>query len=751
MPKLPTSTKLTWLSIVLLMSLAACQKEKLTVRDVPFDELTASYYVLDERTIEIPADQVNSLILSRKEDAIELSDDPIFADLTEGSIIVTELGTPHQDVILRKVLEINRNGQQVSVRTEPARIIEAFSEFYFNSQFEDIYSFKTGGTSLSTVESETSTQMFQAFNEEESSLITIWPIYEFDGQVSFEAIHPHTAYKYFFCNNDDVCFKNIDKTDVSPMNGYYDVVDQAFNNNLIDSLASNGFYTITYSNFGLKRIGLAMGTKKEGGGSIVFDEGSSVEVLEGLIRSSLKQESTEDPKDVLNLKYISTPATFWGLFTVTLAMTPVLDFTLNAAVFQSIDLTFPNRVNIVMGHINWNSSFPSAQVDFRVTRNGKSESLSHLTENGTVNATAAVEGEMQAKMGLGVGAAISAGEANNTGVSIGALLEVAMYFKIFGGFGARFSDVLNQQTGGNIETSGRLCMDAGLAYDAYLFTDANLGPYVGNFFDYKLRLPKERFGIKNFSIYSGIDIYQDGVGVCYGFNGCDSIKIDILNFGLDDEDRLGLELKIDNPALSNNNFRLKLKTSQGDFIIGTTYNYGEYYSTIITQGRDAILNEILDGKLKGEIEDINNNCSMPFNSDHYGFLVSCTDPPYENNEHDLGITQSDLVGNEITYFERNDAVAHCTEKQSKLIDEEALKNLLQDRPCVNPTGFLIENIDGTSKSNSNKAYVWIEQKENGDQIMAIEFDLKPGQGLTKSFTTEAASSSVKAMAVCVDN
>jgi len=750
MNQLATSTKFIWLSIILLICIMACQKEKLTVRDVPFEDLTASFYVLAEQTVEIPMDLVNSLILSRKEDALVLSDDPIFADLAVGSVVITELGTPHADVILRKVIGIDRSGQQISLITEPAGIVDAYSEYYFNSEFEDVYSFKTGGTNLSGAGGGASSQLFKAFNEAPGSLFEVSPIFEFDGEVSFEAIHPHTAYKYFFCNNDNQCFNNIDKTDVMPMNGYYDVVDQAFNNTLSDDLARNGLYTIKFANFGLKALGLSLGTKKDGGGSLAFDDGSSVDVLEGLIRSSLKQQSTADPQDVLNLKYISTPATFWGLFTITLAMTPVLDFSLRAAAYKSLELTFPNRVDIVMGHINWSSTIPSAKVDFKITKNGQSTSLSHLTENGVVNATIAVDGEMEAKLGLGVGAAISSGEANTAGVSIGAILEVAMYFKVFGGFGARFSDVLNMQNGGNVETFGRLCFDAGLAYDAYLFTDANLGPFVGDFFDHKFTIPKERLGIKNFSVLFQLKEYQEGVGVCYEKNGCDSMQVDILNFGLDDQEQLWFEWKIDNPALSNSTFRIKMKTSLGDFTVGTTYNYGEHYTMVITHGRDGILNGVRDGILKIEIEDTNHNCNKAFDKNDFGYIISCVDSPYEYNIHDKGTTEIDLVGNEITYFERSEAEAHCGEEQARLIGAEALENLLENWDCVNPTGFLIDNIGGTSKSNSNKAYIWIEQESNGHQIMSIEFDQKAGEAAIKSFKTEAASPSVKAAAVCAE-
>src|SRR5690606_18819280 len=116
----------------------------------------------------------------------------------------------------------------------------------------------------------------------------------------------------------------------------------------------------------------------------------------------------QKPKDEeLFLKYFPTPLTVWG-FSVTIPAAPIFDFTMNAAIGASFRAVFPNRVKIQMGHINWNSSIPSADVDFKFTNNGYLVGAGNIFENGAINFDLGASGSAKTRFGLSIGAAITA-------------------------------------------------------------------------------------------------------------------------------------------------------------------------------------------------------------------------------------------------------------------------------------------------------------------------------------------------------
>ncbi len=67
--------------VVAGMVISGCSKEELDIRDVSFDELRSSYYVLGANTIEISVDQQKLLLISKTDDFLSFNNDDLFNDI----------------------------------------------------------------------------------------------------------------------------------------------------------------------------------------------------------------------------------------------------------------------------------------------------------------------------------------------------------------------------------------------------------------------------------------------------------------------------------------------------------------------------------------------------------------------------------------------------------------------------------------------------------------------------------------------
>lgn len=740
---------------LLLLVVMGCKKDDLTVLDIPFEDLPASYYVLKPSTVQIPKERLSELVMGRRDNEIRVTNDPIFANLKVGDVVMSELDADRDDILFRKVVEIQDNGSQLILMTEDATLPEAMADFYFNTQKPDVFGFKNNPYNLNQLPGGILTDILGAFGLNPSFPLIITNDFALTGQIDFEIIHPHTAYKYFACNNDDQCFASIDTTDANPRNGYYDVVDQFFNFSLDQDLTRNGLYTLSINNFGIETIGGTIASKVGTGQAVNLSGISSPSALKDAIVGEVQNNFITPTAPSLDLTFYRTPISYWGLISLTIPIASILELEMDAAAFISIAQNYTNRVDIQLGHINWNSSVPSARPDIKVTRNGNPASLTDIIQNPSLDAMMAINGSMKLRAGFGIGGAISVGEANRIGTSIGALIEFPYYTRLHGGAGVRARDLLNLNNNFSIDPFGQICFDFGMEFDAFLFADVQflgVNEYVGDLdlFEFKLEIPKDKLGLQDFSFMSLLPDYIPSNGLCFGFLGCESTTVTTLNFGLNDANDLLLAFQIDNEVLAPGTFELTLRTGEGNIKLPDEYIYGESYNLQITENPQAVLSALIAGTLKIELQGKNNGCFSIFDESSYGFYLSCDDAPFENNSFGLGVDSINLVNNTVTFFGKEEAFQHCNSLVQRLATPDIIEFELANRPCVNPTGFLIPNSGGTEWSTTDKAFIWIEDQPDGHDMMIVEFEFRAGSGSIKSFQTLKASPSMKATAICVN-
>lgn len=736
--------------LIPIILITSCGKEELTVLDVPFEDLQSSYYVLHDVTVEIPAERYTDLVVSRTDDQLVLADDPIFAELVNGSILISDPQTDKEDFILRRVVSAVNSGGQITLSTEAATHIDAYEEFYLNTRYESIIGLRSSND-FAVVDNQKVDQMFANVGDPGQSAFSLSPVYEFDGQINFEAIHPHTAYRYFGpCMGSISCFNNINKEDKNG-NGYYDVVDAFFNNQLVADNTKNGLYTISFDNAGIKKIGIKYGTSLSTMGAVELDPMETPAQIRSKIIAATKQSKKNQPKSGLNIFYTPTPLTFWGGFTVTIPAAPILDFEMESSMAAELVAVFPERIDMQMGHLNWNSTVPDVDMDFKFTQNGTSVSPTKIFENASVNVYAGIDGSATLKFGVAIGAAITAGEGNKAGLSMGALMEFSNYYTLSGLIGVKATDVLNSQSGGSLTFEGSVCFDMGIDYDFSVFVDANLGPFIGDFFDVKLTAPKGQLGLSKFSMMSLLMPYTPDKGLCLDVTPCNNSVAQTLNIGLNDQDNYRIEFNISNTELKNELYRLIVKSGGETINLNGPYAYGEDHIEDLMGDNEKIRAGLLDGTIQVEVFDINVMCTASFAASEVGFVVSCDQSIYETSTISSGgvFDITNVAGDVITYFTKEQAQEYCANLVSATVPKDVLIDLLRDLPCVVPTGFVLPDNEGNRIVDSNKAFIWIPEEPNGHNLLIIEFIYKPGSDDERKFTTARASESVYAPLICM--
>ncbi len=652
-----------------------------------------------------------------------------------------------EDFLLRRVIEIEKSGVTIELKTAFATLPEAFTEYYINSEFDHFVSVRSEND-FESVDAATTNSLFNNIGDPGQSAFSLSPIFEFVGNIDIEAIHPHTAYKYFGpCMGDSDCFNAIEKVDANN-NHFWDIVDDFFEGNLESDSLKNGLYTISFKNFGIKKVGISYGTKNGTGNPVGFDITDTPEQIKNKMVLATKQDKKNQPPNGLGLKYFPTPATFWGGLTVTIPVAPILSFDMNSSMSAELIAVFPERIDVRMGHLNWNSTFnPSLDIYFKFTQYNHVVNASKMFENPSVNLGVGLDGNATLNFGVAIGAAITAGEGNNAGVSLGALVEMSNYYSVSGSTGVRATDLFNWQNGGSLTWFGKGCVDMGLDYDFSVFFDANLGPFFGDYFDKKFTAPKNFVGLSKFSMTQFLPNYSPGEGMCFEITACDATVPDIMNFGLLENNVLQVEFMFSNPVLANELYRLEIKGNGANSILNGPFEYGKLYEVQIIDAEDEIISALVTGTLTAELEDINVGCKKTVDNSEIGFLVSCDNPPYRDLVQELTGTHSiiDIVGDEVYYFNRQ---AYLLLGDTKATKAE-IEAFLGDYPCVNSTGYLLPEGNGYKSINSNKTFVWIPVLPNGDDVLVIEFENMSGSGKIKKFTTTRASESLMAVVVSI--
>ncbi len=167
---------------------SGCSKEELTVRDITIDELESSFYVLAEGTIELDRNQYDNLIIQKNNEELIVKNEGVFENIEVGTNILTSPSLPLDDLIWRKVIGVQKSGENLILQTENANILEAFTEFYFDSDLP-LISVPRNSETLDDVPPEEVNQMFSNIGQEPTFKLS--PVFEISGSPKFKAIHPH--------------------------------------------------------------------------------------------------------------------------------------------------------------------------------------------------------------------------------------------------------------------------------------------------------------------------------------------------------------------------------------------------------------------------------------------------------------------------------------------------------------------------------------------------------------------------------
>ncbi|MDF1697622.1 MAG: hypothetical protein P1U56_17385 [Saprospiraceae bacterium] len=733
------------LGITLLFN--GCSKEEFSVVDVPFEELESSYYILADQTIEVTDDRYDELVLSKQGEVLNLKDDPLFDNLKVGSIIVSSLDVAEDRLLFREIVAINSSGSTIETITKPANIVKAFKEYYFNSEFSNLISVRSDYDikAIFDVADNVLDLLAKAFIP-----IPFDPNFALSGKPTFEAIHPHVAYKYFGCDNPPNCLQGIDTTDIMPRNGYYDVVERFFTG-LDKDINKNGLFTFTLKDFRIETLSASVSI-----GEALTSEypyGDPQAVFNLFAQQQVDNIGSYFPSD-LKLKYFPI-GSFFGIVNIAAVIGPEFGgFAKSASAYFEVNATFPNKADLKMGHLNWNTtSDPNFDFDIQLLQqlpNNKTKvvSYSYLIEDGQVNATLGAKGEVGYSFGIGVGAALAFGEPNYAGEALGALADVSAYVNFNGHIGVNFTDLFTVG-GGTADPFGNICFDTGVKFGAKFFFDENV---VGTVFeelfqlDVVIPIPDDLLPIKKFSFLKYFEGYTDD-GLCLGSDGCAVTSQTYFNMGVTDQE-LGIEFKHTNNKIPNEKYEVELVAGSNKYKLSGEYEFGEAVNTFLSAGVLEVLEAYDAGTLKINVIAPMLNCSKTFDQSEVGLYFPCPFGLFDSPSGTIPFVEFDDIALSLQYyFLKENSSKHCQSLGKKQMSKDAIIEKL-NTACINPTGFLIANESTYIKVNSHQMYVWIPEEEDGKNILEIDLDATSSGNVIKATRTKISSKSIYAPCLC---
>ncbi len=733
---------------VLIIFCMGCSKEKIDIRDIPFSELQSSYYVLSDRTIEIPDDRYNELVIKKDKDVLILKEDPLFSDVKEGINIVSKLTVTKERILFREITSVSREGGMIIATTNPANIVKAFKEYYFNSEFSNLIQARAD-YDIKTI-FETADNVVNLLSQ---ALIPIPfdPDFIMTGKPEFEAIHPNTAYKYFGCDDPPNCLNYIDTTMIDPVTGYYQEVKNFFPN-LDQNINKNGLFTFTLKDFGIEKMSATVdiGQLLQDG----YPNGNPKEVFEAFANQQVDNVGAFLPTD-LHLKYFPI-ATLFGIINFAAVIGPEFGgFANSAAAHIEINANFPNKADLRIGHLNWNNpSSPNFDFDLKLIKKKSNQQeeivdLSYLIQNPSINSTMGAKGEVEYTFGLGVGAALAVGEPNYAGTAVGALVDIASYINFNGHIGINFTDILTKG-GGSIDFFGNICTDIGIKFGAKFFFDENIiGDAFEEFFvlDVVLPIPEFLLPLNKFSFLQYLPDYKEN-GICYGSDGCKASSQVFFNISPVDNE-LVLKFKYKNNKIPNEKYTITLKTENQEFPLNGEFEFGKQIGTTAPSGQLEILEAYAEGKLKIVLSVPSLSCSFSFNQTEIGLYFDCLNLLYETPEPSTHFVEFVNISQKSQYYFLNsDASVHCQSKGKTIMSKNEIIEALKSSDCINPSGYLIPNDNAFLKINSHQLYIWIPEQANGDNILEINLSPTPMGNNIKSSKTHKSSQSIYAPCLC---
>jgi len=731
---------------IVICIVCSCSKDDLPITAIPIDDLQASYVELDAKSTEIPADLHTNAILSRSEGEITLAKSSEIAEAAVGGYLVSAFETPHSQFVLRKVVGKADNGSSITYTTEPATVVEAYERYYINSENTQLITYRSEGVSVRPVFDSISTKLTELVNGSlaqagaDTSNFELALKFIMDGEASFEAIHPNTAYEIFTNSSG-----TIDTTDVNPKNEVWDVADRHFGS-LESNIEENGLFTIRLDGFKIEEFSAGIvhevaafenkhldGIQNQGLDDVV----SSVAAL---AKSPVDVSNSSE----VNMKYLPTGLTV-GAFSINAAIGPVIELEGNLSLFADCNMEFPNSVDIQFGHLNWRELVPDFDTDIQITQGPpdarQSVSISKIFEDPVANLKVGARGHLGMKFGFAVGLAGTAGEGNAAGGSIGCAIPVTLNATIDAEGAIEVNDVFAFEAD-NISLSGQICTDVSVEVSAVLFTDVNIQvDFADQLFDVIVDFPDAVFPPQELSLLSWADTYEPDNGICFGYSACNSISLHEMNVALDSNDlatRIAFQFDDDN----TNTYSLELTYDGNTTAFAGPYQFGTGHE-IDAEIADNILTGILSQDLEVKVVVAGNGCEKIFRPDVFISTSFCNggyvhDPTNTNAWH-----RSSLSEDDISYFPYVEAAAVMG---GTLPTIDQVITQLTDTQCANSTGIAIIDYEVNEYRvlNNDKIYVWIVTQPNLHNLIEVSVERRVGQPNTYTWETYNASESTLA-------
>lgn len=730
-------------ALSLLLIISSCGKEELQLNQANIDDLKYSYYKLADNTIELSEAESRELVISKTETQLVIKTSTLERRPIVGDIFASEWGINEDIFILRKITNIiSENGDEATYETIPAKMIESYSEYYFSSKLEDVVRLRS--TTLALISEGATGVTSTIINKlvaDDFLPFEIEPTLELEGEVNWEAIHPNTAYT-IFCNTIN-CAENPSEID-SDNDMIWDVTENLFGE-INPKVKDNGLYTLEFTDFRVKSYGVKVAKSLD---AVNFSAEPAEDILTRLkAETQIAKVIDKDLANNLGLVYIPTPLAY-PPFSVTGVVSPFFDFTISGGPFFSVT-GIPNQTaTIQFGHINWRSTVPNFKTDFKVLDSENEElPLGELVLPADISYTLGLIGEINLDSGLGLGAAVTVGEGNKAGASIGGLLKLGVYKNISGELAVRVNDAVNNSIfDGDI--SGSACLDIGLIHEPVVFTDVNTPDGIlGAIFDYQLSVPIPLAGHKT-SLFA---FASEPVGIdnklCIGTGTiCQSTVQVYANIAEDAFSGSGeslIEFKYSNSKITiNDSYQLNVVLYGTEYTIGE-FSYNEdYLNTPLSLTYSNIVGAIEQNEFMIKIVDVNTLCEIEYGSSKVGLIYDCSTP---NSEINATAAIFENLNLELIEYYKFETLRPLIETSQLILPtEEELIALLNTNVCKNPVGVLIDNANLDPpyvKLNSHLSYYWVRDNLSQPIVLEATPTIVDGEAKWEGFRLRSASES----------
>ncbi len=464
------------------------------------------------------------------------------------------------------------------------------------------------------------------------------------------------------------------------------------------------------------------------------------EQINAKVQNAVVQTAEKVNGDALNIKYVLTPITVWGL-SLTIPISPILTFDYSASMSMTLSMTFPNKLNVELGHLSVFDGLGNFDISpsIAIKDGTQPASFTKMFESPSVNFYAGVQGTARTDIGIGIGAAVSVGEPTTAGISVGGMFEFTNFYILDAEAGVNVPDILSDNPFANANVFGRICFDTGIDYNISIFSDSNLGPFGGDYFDKKYTLPKESAGFGKFSVLQFIEPYASDKGICAEYNSlCGNITQPFLEVGIQ-EDRTVFRFKHNAPEGISIPYSITLDLNEQSLIntiTGTTkikldgdFTFNEQHIAENTNMNAEVQNSIFSGRLKVIIEPQDANCTADFSIGESSIEFNCGNTDYtelwEYSEETSSIFVKfpDLSTNYFYYYDSLSCADLCAMKGGFTLPS-SLEARLHAVDCINPSGYVLVDGNQGKKYNSDKLYARIPNQDGGMNTIEVELKIE---------------------------